>query len=44
MKKVLSTLELGEVVSATTTAANGVVYVATATHLYAVRSGADESN
>ena len=40
-KKVLSILDLGNPISATTTAANGVIYVATATHLYAVKdSGA----
>jgi outer membrane protein assembly factor BamB len=36
-KKVLSTIELGQPISATATAANGVLYVATMTHLYAVR-------
>lgn len=35
-KKLLSTIELGNPVSATVTAANGVLYVATMTHLYAV--------
>lgn len=40
-KKVLATLELKDAISATATAANGVLYVATATHLYAVRSGAN---
>lgn len=39
-KKVLAELELGTPMSATTTAANGVLYVATMTHLYAVQSGA----
>jgi outer membrane protein assembly factor BamB len=39
-KRVLSEVELGNPVSATTTAANGVLYVATMTHLYAVRKGA----
>ena len=36
-KKVLSTLDLGNPISATTTAANGALYVATATHLYAIQ-------
>ncbi len=36
-KKVLSTLELGNPISATTTVANGVIYVATANHLYAIQ-------
>jgi outer membrane protein assembly factor BamB len=36
-KKILSTVELGAPVSATVTAANGVLYVATMTHLYAIR-------
>lgn len=40
-KKVLSTLELIRPISATVTAANGTVYIATMTHLYAVASGAD---
>ena len=35
-KKLLSTVELGSPISATTTAANGVLYVATMSHLYAV--------
>ena len=39
-KKVLSTVELGDPVSATVTPANGVLYVATMTHLYAVQKGA----
>lgn len=38
-KKILSTMELGEPISATTTAANGVLYIATMTHLYAVQKG-----
>ena len=42
-KKVLATLELGDAISATTTAANGVLYVATARNLYAVQKGAGES-
>ena len=37
-KQVLATLELGSPISATATAANGVLYVATMTHLYAVHS------
>ena len=39
-KKVLSTAEFGEPISATTTAANGVLYVATLRRLYAVQNGA----
>ena len=39
-KKILSTAELGDPVSATATAANGVLYIATMTHLYAVQNGA----
>jgi len=39
-KKVLSTIELVNPISATTTAANSVLYVATMTHLYAVQNGA----
>jgi outer membrane protein assembly factor BamB len=35
-KKVLSTIEMGNPISATTTAANGVLYVATMSRLYAV--------
>jgi outer membrane protein assembly factor BamB len=35
-KKVLNSVELGSPISATATAANGVLYVATMTHLYAV--------
>jgi len=38
-KQVLASLELGSPISATTTAANGVLYVATMSHLYAVQSG-----
>lgn len=38
-KKVLSSFELGDPISATTTAANGILYVATMTHLYAVKKG-----
>ena len=36
-KSVLSSLELGTPISATATAANGTLYIATMTHLYAVR-------
>ena len=36
-KKVLCTIDLGQPISSTTTAANGVLYVATMTRLYAVR-------
>jgi len=39
-KKVLSSVEAGEPISATATAANGVLYVATMKHLYAVQEGA----
>jgi outer membrane protein assembly factor BamB len=39
-EKLLSTVELGRPISSTATAANGVLYVATMTHLYAVRQGA----
>jgi outer membrane protein assembly factor BamB len=39
-RKVLAELELGTPISATTTAANGVLYVATMTHLYALKEGA----
>jgi len=35
----LAELTVGDPVSATATAANGVLYVATMTHLYAVQSG-----
>jgi outer membrane protein assembly factor BamB len=38
-KKVLSQIELGEEISGTATAANGVLYVATMKHLYAVQAG-----
>ena len=41
-KKVLAELELGNPLSATTTAANGVLYIATMTDLFAVQSGAKE--
>ena len=40
-KKVLSTIDLGQPVSSTAAAANGVLYVATMSHLYAVRQGVD---
>jgi hypothetical protein len=36
-KKELASLELGDPISATTTAANGVLYVATMRNLYAVK-------
>ena len=39
-KKVLGTIDLGRPISSTAVAANGVLYVATMTHLYAVRQGA----
>ena len=39
-KQLLSSVEIGSPISATTTAANGVLYVATMTRLYAVRKGA----
>ena len=39
-KKVFSTIDLGRPISSTTVAANGVLYLATMTHLYAVRQGA----
>ena len=35
-KKILSTTEIGTPISATVTAANGVLFVTTMTHLYAV--------
>ncbi len=38
-KKILSTLELGEPISSTVTVANGVVYVATMSQLYALQEG-----
>ena len=40
-KKLLSTIDLGQPVSSTAAAANGVLYVATMSHLYAARQGAD---
>jgi outer membrane protein assembly factor BamB len=39
-KKLLSTIDLGRPISSTAVAANGSLYVATMTHLYAVRQGA----
>jgi outer membrane protein assembly factor BamB len=36
-KRVLSTIEMGDPISATVTAANGVLYLATMTRLYAIR-------
>jgi outer membrane protein assembly factor BamB len=39
-KKVLSTIDLVQPISSTAAAANGALYVATMTHLYAVRQGA----
>jgi outer membrane protein assembly factor BamB len=39
-KNVISELKLGDPISATATAANGVLYVATMTHLYAVQKAA----
>jgi hypothetical protein len=41
-KKILSTIELIKPISATATAANGMLYVATMTHLYALRADASE--
>ena len=35
-KKLFSTVELHDPISATTSAANGTLYVATMTHLYAI--------
>jgi len=43
VKKVLSTIELGEPVSATAAAANGVLYVATMSQLFAVQKKAERS-
>ena len=40
-KKLLSTIDLGQPISSTATAANGVLYVATMIRLYAARQGAD---
>jgi outer membrane protein assembly factor BamB len=39
VKKVLSTIDLGRPISSTAVAANGVLFVTTMTHLYAVRQG-----
>ena len=39
-KKLLATVRLGRPISASPVAANGVLYVATPTHLYAVKKGA----
>ena len=41
-KKVLAEVELGNPISATATAANGVLYVATMSDLFAVKAGAEE--
>jgi outer membrane protein assembly factor BamB len=41
-KRVLGSISLKRPISATATAANGVLYVATMTHLYAVKAGAEE--
>jgi outer membrane protein assembly factor BamB len=38
-KKLIASLELGTPISATTTAANGTLYLATMTHLYALKEG-----
>ena len=38
-KQVLTTLELGNPISATTTAANGVLYIATMSDLFAIAEG-----
>ena len=38
-KKVLSTAEIGSPISASAAAANGTLYIATMSHLYAVRNG-----
>ncbi|MCX6929830.1 MAG: PQQ-binding-like beta-propeller repeat protein [Verrucomicrobia bacterium] len=39
-EKLLGTVEFGRPISATAVAANGVLYVATMSHLYAMRQGA----
>jgi outer membrane protein assembly factor BamB len=39
-KKVLNEIELGDPISATTTAANGALYIATMNNLYAVQKSA----
>lgn len=41
VKRILSSAEFGAPISATTTAANGVLYVATMTQLYAIAKGSD---
>ena len=43
-KKVLASIELGNPISATATAANGVLYVATMTRLYALQTGANSKS
>jgi outer membrane protein assembly factor BamB len=43
-KKVLANIELGNPISATATAANGVLYVATMTRLYALQTGANSNS
>ena len=43
-KRVLAELQLGNPISATTTAANGVLYVATMAELFAVKDGAGSIN
>ncbi len=43
-KKVLAHVELGNPISATATAANGVLYVATMTRLYALQSGVNSKS
>jgi outer membrane protein assembly factor BamB len=43
-KQVLAEVDLGDPISATTTAANRVLYVATMTHLFAVEEGARARN
>lgn len=42
-KQLLAALELGTPISGTTTAANGVLYLATMTHLYAIKESASSS-
>jgi outer membrane protein assembly factor BamB len=43
-KKVLASIELGDPISATATAANGVLYVATMSRLYALQTGANSKS
>jgi outer membrane protein assembly factor BamB len=43
-KRVLASLELGNPISATATAANGVLYVATMTRLYALQAGTNSKS